>query len=198
VGALVVVGGVIAALVFLVGGGDDDKKNVGQSSSPTTSATSTSSSSASASPTETETTSSSRPTSTRSTSTRTATSTATRTPTAFTTGDTVDDISVSVGECLNLETSGKLTRVSCTTAHDLQVLKNFDLTGTSYPSEAEIQEQVDDACYSTFQSLVSGEPDPSAYKFIYRFPLAGKWSYDREVTCFVTRVDNGKISGKLG
>ncbi|WP_436773825.1 septum formation family protein [Yinghuangia sp. YIM S09857] len=193
VGALVVVGGVIAALVFLLGGDDKDDKAKNPTTSPPAPSTSQS---ASKSPTATETeTKTSRPTPTNTRTSTRPTATSTRTG-----GGTVEDVPLRTGECINVNSvTGGIDKVSCTTPHDMEVLKNFDLTGSTYPTKAELQNQVATACESAYERTVSDEPNPDKYTLQYSYPVEASWDDgDREVTCLVQDVSKAKITKKLG
>ncbi|MDI2126234.1 septum formation family protein [Yinghuangia seranimata] len=193
VGAVVVIGGIIVALVLLVGGNKDDKNNANSSKSPTLTATDGPSSS-----TPTPTSSSSRTTSAPSTRSSTATS---RPPTSTTTGpNQVESVKVAAGECINYDSlTGNVDKVACTTPHDMQVLKNFNLTGTTYPSKTDIENQVDSQCSALLRSTVAKETDRTKYTLQYWYPQSDGWTFgDREATCLVSDQSDAKITKKLG
>ncbi|NUU21611.1 MAG: hypothetical protein HOV68_08870 [Streptomycetaceae bacterium] len=193
IGALVVVGGVVAALVFLLGDDKDSKDDAKKSGSPSmsTSATASRSSSSSPTPTDTATTRSATPTRTPTTGRPTATGTG---------GTSVESVQLNVGECINLDTiTGNIDKVSCTTPHDMQVLKNFQMPGSVYPSDSDFQDEVSTQCDSVLTSTVSREPNPSKYTLKFSYPQEPSWDRgDREVTCLVQDASEAKISKKLG
>jgi hypothetical protein len=190
----VVIGGVVAALVFLLGDDKDKKGEAKQSGSPTATRSATASKSPTGSPTPTE-------TETTATRTPTRSQTATARPTATGTGgQSVESVPLAVGECINLNAvTGNIDKVSCTTPHDMQVLKNFNMPGTTYPSDYEFEDEVSAQCDSVLSSTVAREPNPNKYTLKYSYPKEGSWDRgDREVTCLVQDASEAKISKKLG
>ncbi|MCF2530417.1 septum formation family protein [Yinghuangia soli] len=189
VGALVVVGGVIAALVFLLGG-DKDKKNEGKNTgTPTAAPTSKASE-----PSPSATTKSASPTPSRTTRTPSPTPTSTDGLTQ------VDSTPLAAGDCINLnEITGKIDKVACTTPHDKQVLKNFNLTGSTYPTEAEIERQVVAACQAAFNTATAKEAAPNSFGMYYRVPQQLAFmSGDKEATCLIQNKSDAKLTKKLG
>lgn len=192
IGGLVVVGGVIIALVFLLGGGDDKKNNADSTGSPTPTSTGTSTKSPTATPTT------GTPTPTRTTARPT---TAPPSPTSTDGRQTVDNTPLSEGDCINFnEITGRITKVSCTTPHDKQVFKNFNATGTSFPTTSEIEDQIEAACYPAYQSILSKESaSSSSLTIYYRQPAQDSWTLgNRQVNCMVQYTDGTKLTKKLG
>jgi hypothetical protein len=110
-------------------------------------------------------------------------------------GNCVDDLAA-----LDYSTILGLDVVDCAQPHDSEVYALPELTGTTYPSDADLTQQADDACYAAFAAYAGVNYEESALDYDYYTPTKQGWlqDHDRVVTCVVFHPDNqttGSIKG---
>jgi hypothetical protein len=192
VGALVVAGTIIG-IVLSMGGDDNNKAKDG----PTTPAQTTSSKkSTSPTPSETE---SDEPTDDPTTPSPPPTRTNTSVPT--TTGGPTDSqvtaIRLEVGECITIGAAdGKIEKVGCTTAHDGEVFKTFNLgDATAYPGADAIKDQALVQCRDQFRTYSGKNP---GLDLTWKYPQQNAWDLgQRRVECLLRMADRTKLTEKL-
>jgi hypothetical protein len=181
VGALVVAAIVIGAVLAL--GGDDKDDKAGPTLSPT------GSSSVSGGPT--------RASSGPPTPTATRTRSAVPTPTATVTDDSVQSIPLSPGDCVNQGLT-KIEKVSCSSPHDMEHVKSFDLPAGPWPGDTSVTDQADAGCKSAVDAVIARQSNASQLTDTFLYPLQETWEAgDREVQCFVMMRDESKLTSKL-
>lgn len=88
--------------------------------------------------------------------------------------------------------------VDCADPHDNEVYHIVEVTGDDYPGTEAIGAQADTECVDRFESFVGAPYDTSDLNFGWLTPTAESWSGgDREILCFVYRVDLGKMTGTM-
>jgi hypothetical protein len=110
-----------------------------------------------------------------------------------------------VGDCFDDEpTDGEVTEildvpaVPCDEPHDNEVFHAFELDGDELPSEAEIEERVDEECLPAFDRFVGTAYEESELDLVSIWPTAGSWDDgDREVLCAVYALDLSKLEGTV-
>lgn len=116
-----------------------------------------------------------------------------------------DVFALKIGECFNDEKptsdSDESTSVStvplieCQQPHDNEVFANHDLTGSTFPSDAEMESQATSLCRSSFDGYVGKPYDDSVLSVGWITPTAESWSkQDRTVNCILYQ-DDTKITG---
>ena len=118
--------------------------------------------------------------------------------------DNGDVFSIRMGDCLN-STEGNGTEeelssipiVPCGEPHEDEVYSSFQLTGTDYPGEDAILDQVESTCLPDFDAFVGLEYEQSTLDFWPMYPTTMSWDQgDREVICAVYDPA-GKVTGTL-
>lgn len=111
---------------------------------------------------------------------------------------------LAVGSCFDEPTQSTdistVTRHDCTEPHDAEVIAVADYTsGTSYPTDADIQAFVDTTCVPVFQDYVGEDYESNPDLTIsYFYPNSDGWdSGDRTVTCYVTRDDATQLTKSI-
>jgi len=107
------------------------------------------------------------------------------------------------GDCFD-DPSGEETQVTdvpivdCADPHDNEVYKIVEITGDVYPGSEAIGSRADDECVLAFDAWV-GEPyETSELDFGWLTPTSESWDAgDREIVCFVYRVDLAKMTGTM-
>ena len=118
-------------------------------------------------------------------------------------GGTTDVFTLSVGDCLNDESSSdevtEVPTVPCSEPHQYEVYGEVTLTGDEWPGEEAVTQQADDGCYAQFQAFVGIVYEDSSLEFNYYTPTKGSWEEmdDRLVTCviFDTAATTGSLAG---
>ncbi len=112
----------------------------------------------------------------------------------------VDDLKV--GQCVNgIKDSGTTLRnmpvVSCSVAHEGEVVSTFNLSGSTYPGDTQIQQQAEDQCFDELDKYSPSTKDDKTISIFYLHPTRTTWSSgDREVICMAT-FDNGPRTGSI-
>lgn len=105
------------------------------------------------------------------------------------------------GTCFDIPTSIEVqtvTKHACTEPHDAEVFHNAEFTdgSSTYPISMTFDGFVDDVCVPAFEAYVGEHFDKNEELTIgYFFPTRDGWDGgDRTVTCYVSRVDESKLS----
>jgi hypothetical protein len=108
------------------------------------------------------------------------------------------------GDCFNVPTATTFQTVEtrpCAEAHTAEVFHTAEYDGTelTVPITFALSGFVDTACGPAFQTYVGKSIDESLDLTIsYLYPTGDAWSDgDRTITCYITRVDEGTMTGSL-
>jgi hypothetical protein len=106
------------------------------------------------------------------------------------------------GDCLNLPEVSLVQSVEgvpCSQAHDAEAYAQFDLTGTSYPGEAAVEEGAIDGCLTGFHAFVGVAYEKSELDISCLSPTEDSWNEqdDREIVCMVIALDDGTLNGSM-
>jgi hypothetical protein len=114
-----------------------------------------------------------------------------------------------VGDCIELPSgSGEVSDVQhrpCSEAHDAEVFHVFDIASIAaggpraYPSDDQFTDILNPECTPAFDSY-TGLSFDTALDFdwgVFTPGVAGWNDGDREVTCYIVRVDGAKLSGSM-
>ena len=106
---------------------------------------------------------------------------------------------LAIGQCFDLpgrtEDISTVEKHACTEAHDAEVFHVTNYDGTTYPILG-VEDFVDTACMPVFATYV-GKPfeDANEYNVGWFYPNREGWDRgDREVTCYVIKSDNSKLT----
>ena len=105
-----------------------------------------------------------------------------------------------VGDCFDVppgETASGIQHQPCTVAHDAEVFVVGDVQADSYPVVFGFDDWVEENCLgSAFQSYVGAAAEDRADIDVgYFSPTRDGWEGgDREITCYLTPADGGKIT----
>ncbi len=111
-----------------------------------------------------------------------------------------DDLAI--GQCFDEPNRNtEITTVvkhACTEAHDAEVFHVVEYTGgDAYPISLSIDSFIDETCVPAFEAYV-GEPfdTSSTYNLGWFYPSRETWEDkgDRTFTCYVTRIDDAKLT----
>ena len=114
-----------------------------------------------------------------------------------------------VGDCIELPThSGEISEVQhrpCSDPHDAEIFYVFDIASVAaggpraFPTDSQLDDIVTRRCTPAFDSYTGLDFD-TALDFDWGtfVPGVAGWSDgDREVTCYILRVDGSKLSGSM-
>ncbi len=88
--------------------------------------------------------------------------------------------------------------VDCADPHDNEVYATLDVSGDSYPGQNEVGNQADTGCLAGFEPFVGAPFETSELDYGWLTPTQESWdSGDREIVCFVYRVDLVKLTGTM-
>lgn len=90
--------------------------------------------------------------------------------------------------------------VPCDQPHDNEVYAIFDLEGSgAYPGDDVVQQQAGEGCLAEFEPFVGLDYQSSVLDASFLSPTAQGWVElgDREVVCYVFRLDLQKVTGTL-
>ncbi|MFV0634589.1 septum formation family protein [Demequina sp.] len=119
-------------------------------------------------------------------------------------GATVEELQVSVGECVNTEAFdtetetevGALPTVDCAEEHDAEVYFVLDLPEGDLPADAEAQAEA--ACRENYESYVGVAYEDSRYYYSFTYPTQSSWDMgDRQVACMLLGEVDEKLTGSL-
>jgi hypothetical protein len=109
-----------------------------------------------------------------------------------------------LGQCFDDEViEGEVQEVPivpCDQPHDNEVYAIFDLEGGSaYPGDDVVQQQAGEGCLAEFEPFVGLDYQSSVLDASFLSPTEQGWVElgDREVVCYVFRVDLQKVTGTL-
>jgi hypothetical protein len=110
-------------------------------------------------------------------------------------GDCFDDGDLEVGSVSEV---GDVPLVDCSQPHDNEVFAMGNIEGNAFPGDEVVAGRADEICLAEFEGFVGLDYATSALDFGWLVPTADSWAGgDRVVTCFVYRVDLGKVTGTL-
>ncbi len=110
---------------------------------------------------------------------------------------------LSVGDCFDddltfSEEVSDVDLVDCSEPHDNEVYAVHTMTETSYPGLEATGEFADEWCVGEFEDFVGVAYDISELDIGWLAPTDESWSGgDREIICFLYRLDLEKVSGTL-
>lgn len=87
--------------------------------------------------------------------------------------------------------------VDCAKPHDNEVYHLFDIEGSEFPGEKEIQGVADEGCLDAFEDYVGRDYPSSRFVITHLVPTRQSWTRqkDREVACILYDMDLEKITG---
>lgn len=128
-------------------------------------------------------------------------------PTPSSTPVEAEDTSVftlELGQCFDDEViEGEVREVPivpCDQPHDNEVYAIFDLEGSgAYPGDDVVQQQAGEGCLAEFEPFVGLDYQSSVLDASFLSPTAQGWVElgDREVVCYIFRLDLQKVTGSL-
>ena len=121
----------------------------------------------------------------------------------ITEGGGVGAFVLQVGDCIQVPKESMVTSVEgvpCAETHDGQVYDEFNMQdAASIPSNEMVQQEAVDGCKWRWTAALGANYDDMPDYDIYVFrPTSESWTQgDREVSCLVTRIDGGAMTGSL-
>lgn len=105
------------------------------------------------------------------------------------------------GDCINLPSESLVESVEampCSQPHDAEAYAIFDITGTTYPGEAAIDDHAIDGCLAQFHPFVGIAYEYSELEVFWLEPTEDSWNEldDREIVCMVA-VDGSQLTGSM-
>ena len=88
----------------------------------------------------------------------------------------------------------------CNEPHDAEVFMVFDYTGATYPTSEERQTFVTGRCLPEFQTYTGTSYEAAeALDVAWFYPTTEGWNdrNDREFSCYIVRVDGGKLNASV-
>jgi Septum formation len=106
--------------------------------------------------------------------------------------------SLRAGECVNSSQNGlSVTILSCATPHAAEVFATFSLTGSSWPGEAAVQQQVSTGCTNRLAGYLNPQLLNAGLTQKYVYPNQQAWQAGvRTVVCEVSSA-SGPLSGSV-
>ena len=111
--------------------------------------------------------------------------------------------SLEEGQCFDdPQATGEISDVpivECDEPHDNEVFFTFDLPDGDYPGDIAVQEQASEGCLGAFEGYVGLDYATSELDILFLSPTSDSWDQadDREVVCFLYRVDQEKMTGSM-
>jgi hypothetical protein len=108
-----------------------------------------------------------------------------------------------VGDCFDDEESlsdgvSEGPIVNCSEPHDNEVYAVHEMSDTTYPGFDTTGERADDLCIDDFEPFVGTPYETSELDIGWLVPTDTSWANgDREIICFVYRVDLDKMTGTM-
>jgi hypothetical protein len=114
-------------------------------------------------------------------------------------GDSVPVDSLAVGECFDDGWgSDEAYRVSCSDAHDGEIVSNVTLPTGPYPGDSEVDDLSHARCDAEFAKYVGNTVDKSELESDYWYPDEGDWdSGDRLIVCAAYGPDFEALTGTV-
>ena len=115
-------------------------------------------------------------------------------------------IRVAPGECFNqpsgAKDTGNVQRQPCGVEHDAEAISSGSHpapSGAPYPTTDELRTFMSSECVSAYATYTGSTYDPQGdFDFGLFYPLTDAWNAgDRDVVCYVFRVDGTKLTGSL-
>lgn len=108
---------------------------------------------------------------------------------------------VDVGDCLATDPSGEVVSevptVDCEEPHTSEAFHSTTIDADELPSQADVEQLVEDECLAEFESFVGMPYEQSALEVLWLSPTADSWEQgDHEVVCLVTDPA-GQTTGSL-
>lgn len=116
----------------------------------------------------------------------------------ITEGGEVGAFRIRLGDCMVDPGTGMIESVEavpCSEPHDLEIYHAFNLVGTDYPADMDMQ--ADNGCYHAFEPFVGESYERSMYDYMIITPTPESWDEldDREVLCALTSYDGQATFG---
>ena len=106
-----------------------------------------------------------------------------------------------VGDCFNNSSSTEVRDVDavpCTDMHQYELFHVFQLTGSGYPTEAQLDSQSAAACTPAFAAYVGRDYQSSSLFISTLYPSSDGWDRgDHAVQCLVHNEAETKVSGSV-
>lgn len=103
-----------------------------------------------------------------------------------------------VGQCILVPINSQVNSVAttdCTEEHTGEVYSISPIDGESLPSRDELEELVDDTCYSTFEAYVGSSPEDTSLDYTAMSPTADTWAKgDRTIVCIAVPTETDTLS----
>lgn len=117
----------------------------------------------------------------------------------LTSGGSIQVEDLEVGDCVNGVRENKefrrLPAVPCAEPHEAEVFAVFQISGSSWPGQAAVQEQAE-GCVDRLEGYAPAAVDDEKLEVFYLHPTEQSWRQgDREVTCLV--VDLARRTGSV-
>jgi hypothetical protein len=88
--------------------------------------------------------------------------------------------------------------VPCDDPHDLEAFHSFELPDGDLPSEAALDERIDEACIPAFEEFVGQTYEDSELDLAFLTPTEESWAEgDRRVLCSIYAMDQTKLRGSV-
>lgn len=115
--------------------------------------------------------------------------------------DSVEDIQLAVGECLDDSSitaeeaaEGVMPVVDCAEPHESEVYFVEDQTDDEFPDD--LQARAEDLCYDNYEAFTGAPFEESEYGISYYTPNWDTWDAgDRQIACLVESYD--QVTGTL-
>ncbi|WP_436772400.1 septum formation family protein [Yinghuangia sp. YIM S09857] len=132
------------------------------------------------------------------TGTKRPTETGTKRPTATDTGNEVEAVKLSKGECVDLDSRGEITKTSCSGSHSGEVGGVATLPESPQPDSPTFDSTAEAKCEDMVGPIIDRQTNADDLSFSYYTPTPESWeNNDRTLQCIIVRADKGKLTGKL-
>lgn len=113
-------------------------------------------------------------------------------------GNRTSSLDLVVGQCIQVpdgESVSTVAVIDCTEEHTGEVYHIEKLTGSTRPSDDEMQELMEEACFATFEGYVGKSFDESTLEITALYPTTVSWAKgDRSIVCLAIPADDGKLT----
>ncbi|MFT3968810.1 MAG: septum formation family protein [Micropruina sp.] len=107
---------------------------------------------------------------------------------------------ITIGDCTGAMKEGDVSSlqvVPCDQKHRFEAYAFTNLSGDSFPGEAEVTKQADKFCAAEFRTFVGLAPKDSRYDMFYLYPVETSWAAgDRQVLC-LAGSNKSDLTGSL-